>query len=205
MTRGHLSSVLAIGAAVAILCSSSPAVAQRLPPRDLRMEREMRHYFAGEKAEGWVFAGAGALSIGAGALGAFAASDEVYRGAGWPMLVFGSIQLAAGAVLLVRTDRQVRERSDRLLGPLPGPSSFYAEEIPRMARVRENFRWLEVTELVLAAAGIGLATYGGLADDRSTFGVGAGIAIESALMLVFDQLAAERAARYDAALHTYGR
>jgi hypothetical protein len=153
----------------------------------------MHDYFAGELAEGWVFAGAGTAGIAGGALG-LTAKDDFYRGAAFPLLAFGAIQLAAGVVLIVRTDRQVMERDAM------NRDAFLALERPRMEKVRREFGWLFVAEMGLTLAGAGLAAWGGARGDHTIAGIGTGLAFESALMLAFDGRASARADTYAAAL-----
>ncbi len=167
------------------------------PPPPPSTRESMHTYFAGELAEGYVFAGAGAAGIGGGLAGALAAKDGFYKGAAWPLLGFGVIQLAAGVVLLFRTDRQVEERDARITHQLP---SFYALERPRMARVQNEFRWLAIAETALVVVGAGVAAYGGTQHDHAVVGLGAGLAFESALMLALDGRASDRADAYASAL-----
>jgi hypothetical protein len=182
----------AIAVACGILAFASPSAADETP-----IQTAMHDYFAGELREGWVFAGFGAAGVGGGALAAFAAKDDFYRGAGWPVLAIGAIQLAAGVVLLFRTSRQIEER-DRLLAT--APRSFYELERPRMEKVRREFGLLEIGELGLTAVGVGLAALGGARRDHTIAGVGVGLAFESALMLAFDGRASMRADVYSGAL-----
>jgi hypothetical protein len=178
--------------AVAAATLAAPARAE-----PVAMRQAMHDYFAGELAEGWVFAGAGLAGSAAGAACAFAGQDGVYKGAAWPLVTFGVIQLAAGVVLFVRTDRQVAER-DAMLASDPG--AFYAFERPRMEPVRREFRWLAIAETALVVVGGGLAAYGGAQREHAIFGFGAGLALESALMLALDGRASARADAYVAAL-----
>ncbi|HEY8073836.1 MAG TPA: hypothetical protein VIF62_07000 [Labilithrix sp.] len=168
------------------------------PPPPLPTMREAMHsYFAGELAEGWVFGGAGAVGIGAGAVAAFAAKDGFYKGAAWPLLGFGAIQLAAGVVLLLRTDRQIVERDAMLDHEKP---AFYGLERPRMEKVRREFGWLAIAETALVVVGTGVAAYGGATRDHAFFGFGTSLVFESAVMLALDGRASDRADAYAAAL-----
>src|SRR5690348_13913211 len=86
---------------------AAPARAQTAPdPSTERMRAAMHRYFDGEKREAWAFGGGGVLTLaGGGAM--FFAHDDFYRGAAYPLVIFGGIELAAGIVLLMRTDAQV--------------------------------------------------------------------------------------------------
>jgi hypothetical protein len=171
------------------------------PREPIPMQRAMHTYFEGELAEGWVFAGAGVVGLGGGVAGLLA-KDDFYNGAAFPLLAVGAIQLAAGVVLFARTGSQVAAL-DRSLTERPRASSFYDLEVPRMERVRTEFRYLEIAEIALAAVGIGIATYGGAQGDHFVLGIGAGLVVESSLMLALDQRASARADVYSAALHAH--
>lgn len=164
------------------------------------MRRAMHEYFEGEARESWIFGGAGVVSLSAGALGLFAAKDDFYHGAAYPLLVFGAIQLGAGLVLGLRTHGQVEDLDTRL----DHGHAFWEKEAPRMRRVQTQFAVLEIVELALLATGIGLATYGGFAKERFISGVGVGLAVQASAMLALDHLASERADRYAAAIARFG-
>jgi len=189
-----------IGAAVAL---ARPAAAQEATNAadTARMRRAMHAYFEGEKSEAWAFGAGGVLTVGGGAA-LFLAHDDFYRGAAYPLAIVGAIELAAGIVLLVRTDAQVRELDARLD---TSKRAFLQLEQPRMEKVRSEFGLLAGVELALIVAGLGLATYGGAQSDHTLTGIGAGAALQSAAMLTFDMHASARADAYAAAIGTFGR
>lgn len=166
-----------------------------------RMRQAMHAYFEGEKREAWAFGAGGVLTLGGGAA-LFVARDGFYRGAAYPLAIVGAIELAAGIVLLVRTDAQIRELDARLG---TGRRAFLQLEQPRMERVRSEFGLLAGVELALIVAGLGLATYGGAQKDHTLTGIGAGVALQSAAMLTFDLHASARADAYAAAIRAFSR
>jgi hypothetical protein len=166
-----------------------------------RMRSAMHLYFEGEKREAWAFGGAGVLTAGGGTA-LFFAKDDFYRGAAYPVVIVGVIQLAAGIVLLARTDAQVAALDARLDA---GKRAFLDLEQPRMNKVRKEFSLLAGIELTLIVAGLGLATYGGAQRDHTLTGIGAGIALQSAAMLTFDMHASTRADAYSAAIGAFER
>jgi len=178
------------GLIAAIFCSAD---AQAEPPPNEAILAEMHTYFGGEANESWGFGAAGLLSLSGASLGLFAAKDDVYRGAAYPLAAVGIIQLAAGIILGLRTHRQVEER-DRMLDR--EGQAFWDLEIPRMRRVQKQFAVLEVVEIGLAVVGLGLAAYGGRAQERTVTGVGIGLAVEAGAMLALDHAAGQRADRY---------
>jgi hypothetical protein len=171
------------------------------PADTARMRRAMHAYFHGELNEAWAFGTAGIVTVGGGSA-LLAANDGLYRGAAFPLAIVGVVQLAAGIVLLARTDAQVAELDRRLD---LGKSAFLGLEQPRMQKVRAEFGLLAVTELALMVAGIGLAAYGGARHDHPVTGIGGGLALQSAAMLAFDAQASTRADTYAAAIDAYAR
>jgi hypothetical protein len=165
------------------------------------MRRAMHRYFDGEKREAWGFGAAGVLTVGGGTA-MFFAEDGFYRGAAYPLVIVGVIELAAGIVLLARTDAQVAALDARLD---TGKRAFLDLEQPRMDKVRSEFRLLAGVELALMVAGVGLAAYGGAQKDHLLTGIGAGTALQSAAMLTFDIHASARADAYSAAIAGFGR
>ena len=193
------------GAAIAL---ARPAAAQEADAGDAppaadraRMRQAMHTYFEGEKREAWAFGAGGVLTVGGGAA-MFAAHDDFYRGAAYPLVIVGAIELAAGIVLLVRTDAQVRDLDARLDA---GKRAFLQLEQPRMEKVRSEFGLLAGVELALIVAGLGLATYGAAQRDHTLTGIGGGVALQSAAMLTFDMHASARADAYAAAIGAFGR
>jgi hypothetical protein len=191
---------LALAVPMLLSCTLARAEPRREPIDRARMSRETQRYFDGEKAEGWVFAGVGAGTIGAGAA-LFAAGDARRRGVAYPLAAVGLVELAAGVVLLLRTNSQVHDLQLQLS---QSPAAFRDAELARMKKVEREFVWLELTELALTVVGLGLATYGGFAQEALVTGVGTGLAAQSAVMLTFDHFAAERASRYTRALEALG-
>ncbi|MCA9584351.1 MAG: hypothetical protein KC657_03230 [Myxococcales bacterium] len=187
---------VALAAPLLFVCTAAHAEPPREPVDGARMSRETERYFDGEKSEAWVFAGVGAGALGAGAA-LYAAGDARRRGVAYPLAAVGLVELAAGLVLLWRTDAQVHDLQLQLG---QSPAAFREAELARMKKVEREFVWLEVTELALTVVGLGLATYGGFAQEPLVAGLGTGLAAQSAIMLTFDHFAAERARRYTRAL-----
>jgi hypothetical protein len=195
MTRAATIALLASSLAITL---PAPAAAQI---DAATMERDMRDYFAGETSEAWVFLGVGLLTGGVAAYGFTRDSDHaVLQGAAWPLAVVGVIQIAAGIVLFARTPGQVDDLDAQLDAD---PTAFRTGELTRMQGVNDQFDLLAITEIALMAVGTGLATWGYFDDRPFWTGVGAGLAIQAAAMLVLDLLAATRADHYTASLQAF--
>jgi len=161
-------------------------------PQIAELDRAIDTYFAGEKAEGWVFLGFGVAAAGAGTAFYFS-GNRTLRGASYPVVGISLIQIAAGVVLWVRTDRQV----ERLKADLrKRPHNTQNQELDRMRKVNREFSWLKIAETTLFAGGVVLATVGSARNAPIATGVGAGLAGQSAAMLWFDMFAERRAQKY---------
>jgi hypothetical protein len=197
----------------AVIGLARPAAAQEVPvegpstpqpdaaSESARMRRAMHLYFEGEKREAWAFGAGGILTVGGGTA-MFFAQDDFYRGAAYPLVIVGVIQLATGIVLRLRTDAQIAALDARLDA---GKRAFRDVEQPRMEKVRTEFRLLAGIELALLAAGLGLATYGAAQGDHTLAGIGTGLAVQSAAMFTFDMHASARADAYSAAIDRFSR
>jgi hypothetical protein len=180
-----------------MLTAAVPAQAEPIDAAE--MTSRMERYFTGEKEEGWVFGGVGLAGLGTGAF-LLTRDDDVARGASIPILAVGAIETIIGAVLLIRTDGQIRERRRRIATE-PGP--FRTEELARIEGVNSSFRVLFWTELALVVGGTTTAILASLNDAPFWEGIGIGLAAQAAIALVLDLFAAARATRYSEALSDF--
>ncbi len=148
-------------------------------------------YFAGERAQGAAWSAVGAVAITTGAL-ALARGDDLARGAGYPLLAVGVIQLGAGVVSYLSPPR----RSRRIRAALARDPQAIGGELRRMRRVEFAFDALRVTEVALIAVGAGLVIGGARADRDVLVGIGGGLGFQALAMLALDAAAEDRAARY---------
>jgi hypothetical protein len=151
-----------------------------LPPDVLR-------YFAAEKQESLLFLGVGLLSVAtAGVLW-----RTPFRGAAWPLIALGLVELVVGSTIVLRTDRQVAELGRRVVEDVVAART---EETARMTRVMASFRIYKVVELALLTAG--LALWMVFPRTAGAHWAGVGCAVEASLLLVLDLVAARRGAAY---------
>lgn len=186
----------AISLAVWVLLGAAQLARAAEPPP---MPNAMHDYFAGEKQSGWWWAGAGVVGMGAG-VALLAQGGDRARGASWPLLGIGAVQLIAGAVLLTHTDARVAKLDEELRA---APDKFADAEGARVEQLGRTFTLLVGTEVTVVAVGVGLAAYG-FAAPRDVFaGLGVGLALEGGAMLGLDGFASRRAARYGRALDVF--
>ena len=158
------------------------------------METQLRHYFSAEKKSSFIFISIGSLATVLGLLGLFYFRNPLWTGIAIPLLGIALIQLITGFGLFFRTDRQ----HQRLLKLMKSdPSAFLAMELPRMRRVNQNFKIYRNVELLLFLLGFFLALMGGIAAWGPTpLGIGIGLSMQSAIMLILDLIAEWRASLY---------
>jgi hypothetical protein len=155
----------------------------------------MQHYFAAEKAEGLFFMCVGVATLGAGL--AFWFRRAFLRGVACPLVAIALIQLLVGGTVYGRTDGQVTALEHQLQTE---PRQYRAEELQRMDIVNRNFDRYRNIEMGLLASGIALLAAAWWRRRPTLSGVGLGLALQSALMLVLDFFAEARADLYTAQL-----
>jgi hypothetical protein len=168
------------------------AFSQESAPEQQLLTHQVKDYFGGEKAQAYVFLGAGVAALGTGAF-LFSRDGRVARGASYPVLAIGLLQAAVGTGLILRTDGQVAERERRIAHDAAG---FQRDELARMEGVMSRFTVAMYTELAVGAAGLGLLAYGARQAQPTLQGIGLGLAIQCAVMLSLDFAAAQRGQRY---------
>lgn len=169
-------------------------------PAPAPMPEHVRTWFEAEKQEGALFMGLGGASLAGG--GVLVTRDaSALRGSALPLIGVGLIQLGVGLGVFLRTDRQRAELLDVLQAD---PARFAALEGARMDRVGRWFAVYKVAEAALVAGGLGAAAYGVLRRDDLALGIGVGLAVQAAILLVLDLFAEARAHRYRAQILELG-
>jgi drug/metabolite transporter (DMT)-like permease len=163
------------------------------------MQQQMQSYFGAEKGESGFFIGLGVLALVLGAV-FFTRDSAALRGAAFPLVLVGLIQLGVGLGVYLRTDKQQADLISLMRSDRP---RFLAEELPRMDKVNRNFDVYKIVEIVLLVVGVGLVVYG-RGGRPMLLGVGAGLAAQSAIMLALDFFAEARADRYTEMLRALG-
>lgn len=157
------------------------------------MLQAMNDYFSAEKSESLLFILAGLIAIGL----AFWLWAEGHRlkSAAFPLVAIALIQLVVGCTVFFRTDAQVAKLRQNFS---TAPAKFKSEETTRMNVVMKSFSLYKMIEIALLAIGIGLILL--MRQHDLALGIGAGLVIQSALMLFLDLFAETRGEDYLAAL-----
>jgi len=156
------------------------------------LSEHMKIYFRAEYIESTFFIG---LGTGALIFGAFALTGkkDFLKGAAYPVIGLGLIQLTVGMAILLRTDSQLATLQTQLTNE---PTKYKQEEFKRMQVVNYWFDIYKILEISLLVGGVATAVIANNANNEFVAGVGVGLAAESALMLVLDFFAESRADLY---------
>lgn len=156
----------------------------------------MQTYFDGEIRGGYVLAGMGVAGLAAGGF-LYRNGSLTARGASYPLLGLGLAHLAAGVYVGLASGQRIDQFSEQIAADAP---AFVAREEPRMKGVSRTFTALKLVEVAVIAGGLGAAAYGARSDRPRLKGAGLALAVEAALTLGFDVVAARRASTYRDAL-----
>lgn len=160
------------------------------------MIKHMTDYFTAEKQESLAFVLVGVIAI-AIALWLWT-NGHRFKAMAYPLVLIAMIQLAVGGTVYVRTDRQLAHLIEQSVS---APAVFKQTETARMQAVMTSFSLYKAIEIFLLVAGILLAVVFSRYDAAA--GVGAGLVLQSALMLGLDLFAEARGKAYLAALTAF--
>ncbi|AFM12195.1 hypothetical protein [Turneriella parva] len=168
-------------------------------PVDQHMLRAMREYFHEEKSAAKMAIFGAALAGGAGAY--LTSQSDLGRGAGYALIGLAPVALIVGGTVYFRTNSQLRRLEDQLE---TAPRDYRREENIRMQKVNRQFQILRIAEYSLFGFGALATTIGAARGADLTTGVGIGIMVDAALMLLFDHFAEVRAQIYTERLAEFG-
>jgi hypothetical protein len=153
----------------------------------------MHTYVNGERLASIPFGVAGASTLAAGGL-LFSTGGTVQRGAAYPLLGVGALELIFGMVLAVRTGGHLSEL-DHLLAV--DPPKFAREETAHVHRIRDVWQPLLLSlEAAAVVAGATMAGVGQARREGTLEGVGAGIAAQGLVLFLLDWAVLDRARAY---------
>ena len=153
----------------------------------------INEYFSGEKLQCSIGIAIGAISIVLALYFLLHIKTELFKGIAWPLLLISALLLTICISVVLRTPRDI-ERVSRFVNN--APEKIQTEEIPRMEKVMTSFKIIKAVEIVLLIAGGIMILVGFSKGYPFITGIGAGLAIQSALMFGFDYFAHERAKEY---------
>jgi hypothetical protein len=156
---------------------------------------DIEKYFMSEKQESLVFIVVGLIAIAAAIAFYFFIRSSFFKGAAWPLLIVGLIQVVVGFTIYTRSDH---DRVRNVYAYDMNPGELKSREIPRMETVNKSFtvyRWIELVLLGLGVILILVNTRnpGGI---RFWFGFGIALVFQAVIMLAADYFAEKRAISY---------
>lgn len=149
----------------------------------------IRHYFAEEVKESWIFIITGLLALNAGWW--LWRSQSAFKHALWPLATVALIQMAVGGAIVWRTPSQTARLEAQLAADAP---AFKAAETGRLLRVLDAFRFYKLAEIALILTAIGLALF--LPQNAVARGWALGLLLQASLMLAADLVAEHRVQAY---------
>lgn len=181
-----------IGLFLGVLGTTSARADDALPVSPAQMQADARAYYDAEMKAAFLFVGFGAIQAGGGAV-ALSQSDDFARGLGWSSVILGGVTALGGAGYGVA----VKIRGDYYTGlAATDLRRFQQEESEHLTGTHGRYVLYLTTEILEAAAGIGLATYGLAAKDDVYKGIGISAAINGFALFVMDVPGAGRASAY---------
>ncbi|MCJ8167863.1 hypothetical protein [Atopomonas sediminilitoris] len=156
----------------------------------------LEHYFASEKVSGYLLGLLGLIALALcialyKAAPALADYAQFIRGASISSAPFALIMLVVGAVIALRTDRQVQALQTLRRS---NPSLLLEQEHTRMTKVVRGFRWY--LRIEIAALLAGLALLFGPHSGALQQGAGLGLLLLPAALLLIDGYLLRNAKRY---------
>lgn len=179
----------------ALFALSGNALAREEPPLVTRrnIDADLQGYYGGEHTSAILVATLGGASIAGGSVLVTRDSDFA-RGLGWPLIVLGALEGIGALVYAFQVGAEIRHYEKSLA---EDPNGFRREELAHMHGTSSRFVFYRLTELGLALGGIGVATYGFVANADAWKGAGIGITSIALPFLIIDTINNSRATRYD--------
>lgn len=181
-------SSLVVAAAVSSACP-----AEALADDGTRLRESAHAWFDGERNSGFLWGGAGLLSLGAAtALHRFGNGSDIERGMAYPMFAIGGLQTLIGIGALLRGRGRENDLDTRIAA---SPEEARKSEVARMKTLQAAFLAIEIVEALIVVGGATFAATRGEGHELAR-GVGLGLAIEGGSMMLLDSFAASRAHTY---------
>lgn len=148
-------------------------------------------YFNAEKSESLFFLTAGCLALLAAAWFFIKVKQPFYNGIAYPLLLIALVQITVGSSVYWRSPKDIIRVTKLVQNNKAG---IYTEEIPRMQTVMKNFiiyRWIEIALIAIGVAVVIISS-----PQTLLRGVGVGLALQAAIMLLLDYFAESRGKDY---------
>lgn len=159
------------------------------------MRETLTAYFAGERMQGYFWLGVGALMLAVGIWLLLGRGE--YRGAGWPLVIIGAVELVVG-VTTTFNDGRVAGLLAQLAADEGG---FVQREVARMRGLELVFTVMKCVETAIILSGAAMVVF---ASSRSAwYAVGVGLIVQGAAALTLESVAHRRNAGYRVATEAH--
>lgn len=118
-------------------------------------------------------------------------TSDFYRGCFYPFIIIPFFLLLICTGVIIRTGKDIA-RVDQFIGS--EPEKINSQEIPRMEKVMQNFRWIKIIELILMVTGALIFII--YPKDSLLSGIGMGLLMQALMMYGFDHFAEARGKIY---------
>ncbi len=185
---------IAAATAAAFVLTATTAFADEERPLVTRtsIETDMRGYYEGERTSAYIVMALGGASVAGGSVLVTRDSDFA-RALGWPLIALGALEGLGALFYAFQVGGEIRHYSASIDRDASG---FRREEIAHMHGTTSRFVFYRLTELALALGGVGIATYGFIANADAWKGAGIGVASIALPFLIIDTINNSRAAHY---------
>ncbi|MCB1141856.1 MAG: hypothetical protein H7A24_05605 [Leptospiraceae bacterium] len=159
---------------------------------DPAMKQTMETYYGSDKQTSMYMMGSGGVSTLSGAY--FLTRDSDFqKGLAIPFIGLGLVQLGIGGTSYYYNESRVKEANGKLSS---NPSDFRKSEMEKMEKLKQRNYYLRAAESILLLGGVYAAYSGSQNNDHYMNGMGTGLVIQSAMMLLYDYFADKRTDDY---------
>lgn len=151
----------------------------------------IKNYFNAEKYESVLFVLVGVVAITVALYFLLKLKQPFYSGMACAFIAIALIQVVVGTSVWLRSPKDIERVSNMIKS---SNTKIQTEEIPRMHVVMKNFvvyRWVEIVLML-----VGLVAFFCLPSDTFWKGLGLGLFIQAAFMLLLDYFAESRGRVY---------
>ena len=145
------------------------------------------NYFAGEKAESYLFLGLGLLGFGLSIYLAKITASPFWKGFAIPCMIVSVLEIIIGVTLIYRSPKDIIRVEHYFKNE---PSKISTDEIPRMDKVMKNFVIFRYSEIAIIL--VGILFYFVFAKLEFWKGLGLGLLIQASVVLTLDYFAERR-------------
>ena len=170
---------------------------------------DIEQYFIAEKNAGMLLLILGAAAVLIALAFFIFLKSPIYKGAAWPLIILGALQMGVGYTVYARSDKQ---RINTVYAYDMNPAKLKTEEFPRMQKAVKGIIVFLALEFVLLAAGIWLiwanrSFFANMQPGGSAFWAGIGIVfiIQSLVLAGVDYPAFKRGKEYAVKLEHFTR